>query len=339
MASLRRVLTLRFGVINCARTIRPLFSERLRTPAVLSTVLFTSLPPPPPVIELQYRYGRPVLQLMLPSRGEACRFAIRPMTMTVADFLSDVQREDPGVSSTSILTSDGQKVSSATLLDSVLGKNFQLVINDTTYSVISGPSDEVCHDHLTGLEDVKAVVHMLYSALHLPEHQRLKERQLLERLDALTQEIQPLEKVRAGLEARAEADARRYVWGGLAYMALQGGFMGWLTWCVFSWDVMEPVTYFITFTWSMGLLAYFILTQCQQVHSPTETVSAANQEFMYADAKDRHFLTSLHRAAAKEGFSITHYNNLKKEIGTVEYDLHRLRNPISLQLPVEQLQR
>lgn len=258
------------------------------------------------------------------------------MVMTVADFLSDIEKEDSGVTHTALLTSDGEKVSSCTLMDSVLGQNFQLVINDTTYSVISGPSDELCHEHLTGLEDVKQVVQMLYCALHLPDHQRLKERQLLERLDTLSQQLQPMEKARAHLEFRAEKDARRYVWGGLAYMSLQGGFMGWLTWCVFSWDVMEPVTYFITYTWSMGLMAYFILTQ--QGQNSNEPVSASNQEFMYADAKDRHYLTSLYKAAAREGFDIKHYNQLKKELSSVEYDLRRLRNPIKLQLPVEQVQ-
>ncbi|XP_076145604.1 calcium uniporter regulatory subunit MCUb, mitochondrial-like isoform X1 [Alosa pseudoharengus] len=334
MGLLGRVLTLRFRGITGVRILRPPFFEKLRTPTTLSTVFCSSLPPPP-VIEVQYRHGRPVLHLMLPSRGEACRFPLRPMMMTVADFLSDIQNEDPGVTTTAILTADGNKVSSSTLLDSVLNNNFQLVINDTTYSIISPSNDELCHEHLTGLEDVKMVVHLLYTALHLPEHQRLKERQLLERLDTLRQLLQPLERERAGLEARAEAESMWYVWGGLAYMSVQGGFMGWLTWCVFSWDVMEPVTYFITYTWSMGLLAYFLLTQQGNNQQP---VSVANQEFMYADAKDRHFLSRLHRAAAREGFDITRYNKLKEEVLQVENDLRRLRNPIKLQLPVEQVQ-
>ncbi len=42
---------------------------------------------------------------------------------------------------------------------------------------------------------MKHVVHMLHTALHLPEHHLLKERQLLERLDNLKQQLSPLEKV------------------------------------------------------------------------------------------------------------------------------------------------
>lgn len=46
-----------------------------------------------------------------------------------------------------------------------------------------------------GLEDMKHVVHLLHTALHLPEHHLVKERQLLERLDNLKQQLSPLEKV------------------------------------------------------------------------------------------------------------------------------------------------
>lgn len=42
---------------------------------------------------------------------------------------------------------------------------------------------------------MKHVVHLLHTALHLPEHHLLKERELLEKLDNLKQELSPLEKV------------------------------------------------------------------------------------------------------------------------------------------------
>lgn len=45
------------------------------------------------------------------------------------------------------------------------------------------------------MEDMKHVVHLLHTALHLPEHHLLKERQLLEKLDNIKQELSPLEKV------------------------------------------------------------------------------------------------------------------------------------------------
>lgn len=51
------------------------------------------------------------------------------------------------------------------------------------------------HEHAMELEDMKHVVHLLHTALHLPEHHLLKERELLERLDSLKQQLSPLEKV------------------------------------------------------------------------------------------------------------------------------------------------
>lgn len=50
-------------------------------------------------------------------------------------------------------------------------------------------------EHATDIEDMKHVVHLLHTALHLPEHHLLRERQLLEKLDNLKQELTPLEKV------------------------------------------------------------------------------------------------------------------------------------------------
>lgn len=50
-------------------------------------------------------------------------------------------------------------------------------------------------EHAMGMDDMKYVVHLLHTALNLPEHHQLKERQLLERLDRLKQELSPLEKV------------------------------------------------------------------------------------------------------------------------------------------------
>lgn len=67
--------------------------------------------------------------------------------------------------------------------------------------------------------------------------------------------------MRAQLSKTAEAQSSRVVWTGLALLSVQGGALAWLTWWVYSWDVMEPVTYFITYATSMGAFAYYVLTK------------------------------------------------------------------------------
>lgn len=49
-------------------------------------------------------------------------------------------------------------------------------------------------------------------------------------------------------------------WGGLAYMSVQFGILARLTWWEYSWDIMEPVTYFITYSGIIGMYCYFLLT-------------------------------------------------------------------------------
>lgn len=64
-----------------------------------------------------------------------------------------------------------------------------------SHSVVSVVTVCVSSEHAAGLQDVKHIVHLLHTAIHQPEHHLLKERQLLEKLDSLKQQLSPLEKV------------------------------------------------------------------------------------------------------------------------------------------------
>ncbi|XP_028302058.1 calcium uniporter protein, mitochondrial-like [Gouania willdenowi] len=283
---------------------------------------FCSTAAPSSEVFLKYKYSRLVLEVPLPSRSEQCLFFLRPMLMTVGDLIADLQREDPGVVA-SVFSQEGERVANTTLIDSLLDKDFQLVINTTIYNV--HVPEKVCtsSEHALGLEDMKHVVHLLHTALHLPEHHLLTERQLLEKLDNLKQELSPLEKMKAQLSRTADFRATRAIWTGMAALSVQGGALAWLTWWVYSWDVMEPVTYFITYGTSMGVFAYFTLTK---------------QDYVYPDAKDRQFLRYFYKEASKKNFNVTKYNELKDQLAQVEEDLERLRYPTQLQLPLEQIQ-
>lgn len=87
------------------------------------------------------------------------------------------------------------------------------------------------------------------------------EEQLIEKLEKVQSELEPLEQQRIELEKGIESRTNMLVWGGLAFMAVQFGFLARLTWWEYSWDIMEPVTYFVTYGTSMAFYAYFVLTR------------------------------------------------------------------------------
>lgn len=55
-------------------------------------------------VTVSYKHGLPVITLTLPSRKERCQFTIKPMRMTVGDFLQDIQREDKAVEKVKVFT-------------------------------------------------------------------------------------------------------------------------------------------------------------------------------------------------------------------------------------------
>ena len=44
-------------------------------------------------------------------------------------------------------------------------------------------------------------------------------------------------------------------------MSVQFGFLAYLVWWEYDWDIMEPVTYFVATGTSIVLFSYFLLTR------------------------------------------------------------------------------
>eukprot|EP00069_Balaena_mysticetus_P011545 bmy_07167T0 len=119
--------------------------------------------------------------------------------------------------------------------------------------------------------------------------------------------------MKARIEARSEVKTNGLLWAGLALLSIQGGAMAWLTWWVYSWDIMEPVTYFITFSNSMVFFAYFIVTR---------------QDYTYSAVKSRQFLHFFHKKSKQQHFDVVQYNKLQEDLAKATEALRRVRHSI-----------
>ncbi|XP_052829949.1 calcium uniporter protein, mitochondrial isoform X4 [Octopus bimaculoides] len=274
---------------------------------------------------LRYRDGLPVFSVPLPSRQETCEFVLKPISHTVGDFFNFMKEEDHGIDNISIYTKEGIKVAKSTSINNLLKSEFWLIVNNREYHVT--PPEQTFllgNESVEKLSDIKMLVSQLYSTLNIEQYQLERENDLLQRLEDLKLQLEPLEKVKKDLEVRAQRRTNMLSWLGLGMMGLQFGILARLTWWEYSWDIMEPVTYFVTYGTTMAMYAYFVVTK---------------QEYNFLEVKDRQYLLSFYKNAEKKRLDVHKYNHLRDAISQVEYDLLRLRDPLQLQLPIGHIQR
>ncbi|GFO18531.1 mitochondrial calcium uniporter protein [Plakobranchus ocellatus] len=275
-------------------------------------------------VTVDYRDGLPVVSLPLPSRKETCEFTLKPISQTVGDFIRFIKEEDGGIDTVSFSTKDGSRIAKSTTIDVLMRSEFNISINDQKYHVSPPVIFPLSHEDAQTLTDVKLLVSQLYSTLHVENYQLEREQELRKRLEDLNMQIAPMEKQRSQLFVKANDNTNRLAWLGLGLMSLQFGILARLTWWEYSWDIMEPVTYFVTYGTSMAMFAYFVLTK---------------QEYIFPDVKDRQFLIKFHKMASKEKLDVEKYNQLKDAIAEAENDLRRLRDPLQLHLPIKEMEK
>jgi len=71
---------------------------------------------------------------------------------------------------------------------------------------------------------------------------------------------------RQSIDLVASRQTSVLTWVGLGLMSVQFGILARLTWWEYSWDIMEPVTYFVTYGTAMAVYAYYVLTKQVQVN-------------------------------------------------------------------------
>lgn len=69
-----------------------------------------------------------------------------------------------------------------------------------------------------------------------------------------------MEKQKAAIDKKADALVRRELWCGLGYMVVQTAAFMRLTFWELSWDVMEPICFYVTSMYCMAGYAFFLRT-------------------------------------------------------------------------------
>ncbi|XP_029175046.1 calcium uniporter protein, mitochondrial [Nylanderia fulva] len=260
-----------------------------------------------------YHQGLPRITVPLPSRREYCSFTMKPITHTVGNFLDMLKTEDRGIDRACITSLDGVRISSSNTIESLLEEDFKLVINDNEY-VVSPPLQERCTtEDLQKLGDVQALVAQLYEAFNVREYHIDMERSVITELEDIRLQLEPMEQKLQEIQNAAYKKANFFIWTFLVMMSIQFGALARLTWWEYSWDIMEPVTYFVTYGTTMMWFIYYLVTR---------------QEYMLPDVLNRRHLIVLHRRARKMGLDLNLYNALKDRAYELETTLKVIRGPL-----------
>ncbi|KAM9957923.1 hypothetical protein ACTFIW_012899 [Dictyostelium discoideum] len=128
-------------------------------------------------------------------------------------------------------------------------------------------------------------------------------------INSLRQKIQPLEEKKQVIDRKAHRRATAIIWTGLGYCFAQAAILARLTWWDLSWDIIEPVSYFLTFGSVLIGYTYFTMTKT---------------EFTYEALNHRLFSKRQDKLFKRNNFPKEDYENLVHAIDKKEKELKEL---------------
>lgn len=267
--------------------------------------------------QLAYTNGFLKFLLYLPGRRQRCEFTLKPINDTIKDLVDFIKLEDKSIEKVEFNNQNGDRISQNTSIGLLVTEPFVIKINDSIYNLeppqtlrkVNG-DDDLNNKAKNDLEEVKKLVSKLYLHLNVEQFESEREDKLIKQLELIKNELEPMEKTRKLLELNAKKHTNRMVWLGLGLMGVQVGIMARLTWFDYSWDIVEPISYFVSYSAVIGVYAYYVLTR---------------KEYDYESASDRIFLRHLHKNAVKQNLNINRYNDLKNMVFLLEADLKKIK--------------
>ncbi|KAL7673949.1 hypothetical protein ACOME3_000230 [Neoechinorhynchus agilis] len=126
---------------------------------------------------------------------------------------------------------------------------------------------------------------------------------LQSRRSQLLNKLDPLNEVKLKVESVCDRHLSTVLWSSLAYLAFQIGILARWTWYEYSWDIVEPMTYFIGYSSVIGYYAFFILS---------------DKDFNFFNVSKSIYLSKFYKVSGKMDFDVKAYNQLCENLKLVE---------------------
>ena len=94
-------------------------------------------------------------------------------------------------------------------------------------------------------------------------------------------------------------------------LSAQLGFVARLTWFEYSWDIMEPITWCLTYCMLVGSYAYYVMT---------------SQEYLLPVVERRMIQTHLLKNVKKSNFNVDEFKQMRERLLTVEDRLSKAKS-------------
>ncbi|MED6183224.1 hypothetical protein PIB30_036013 [Stylosanthes scabra] len=114
--------------------------------------------------------------------------------------------------------------------------------------------------------------------------------------DSVRREFEEMEKQKSAIDGRADTLVRRELWGGLGFLVVQTLACMRLTFWELTWDVMEPICFYLTSVYFMAGYTFFLRT---------------SKEPSFEGFYQARFITKQKRLMKLHNFDIERYNELK----------------------------
>ncbi|KAL4285298.1 hypothetical protein GQ457_16G000540 [Hibiscus cannabinus] len=138
--------------------------------------------------------------------------------------------------------------------------------------------------------------------------------------DPARDELKRLQEKKEEIDVLAHKQVRRILWCGLGFFVAQITLFFRLTFWEFSWDVMEPITFFTTATGIIIGYAYFLLT---------------SRDPSYQDILKRLFLSRQRKIFKKHGFDVSRFKELQNKCRIPLDASTSIRNRIGLDVELD----